>query len=57
MDSKTSSSLQDLNVVEIDYQVLSEPHVKQRYLLKTSAVGIDPATLLDEQCDPDCIPL
>ena len=46
MDSETSSYLEDLNVVEKDYQVLSEyyrslePHVKRRYLLKTSAVGI-----------------
>ena len=62
MDSETSSSLEDLSVVEKDYQVLSEyyrslePHVKRRYLLKTSAVGVDPATLLDEQCDADCIP-
>ena len=62
MDSDKSSKLDELKVAEKDYQVLSDyyrsldPNVKRRYLLKTSAVGVDPVALSGERCDPECLP-
>ena len=44
------------NILLSDYVRRLESHVKQRYLEKISLVRINPATLIDAELDPQCLP-
>ena len=39
-----------------DYASKLEPHMKDRYLQKIAAIGIDPVTVVGKYADPECLP-